>query len=204
MRFIRDFLDDVIPNELKKLDLGKAAAIAGTALLGYKYGPGVYNQLKNFVGSPSQVIKLSEYGMGTKDYTKPATGMFAVADSLKKYSDNPLIKFGQGMVGTTINKKGERVPDANDEYIAQLKALNERYTGNRFNQITNTGNFTATVASNPGFNNNRVRESLVNMASYMNDLVDNGRIDSSALYAEGTRGTTIKVGSSNLKKNLRV
>ena len=204
MRFIRDFLDDVIPNELKKLDLGKAAAITGTALLGYKYGPAVYNQLKNFVGSPSQVIELSKYGMGTKDYTKPATGMFAVADNLKKYSDNPLIKFGQGMVGTTINKKGERVPDANDEYIAQLKALNERYTGNRFNQMTNTGSFTATVASNPGFNNNRVRESLVNMASYMNDLVDNGRIDSSALYAEGTRGTTIKVGGSNLKKNLRV
>ena len=43
MRFIRDFLDDVIPNELKKLDLGKAAAITGTALLGYKYGPAVYN-----------------------------------------------------------------------------------------------------------------------------------------------------------------
>ena len=50
-----------------------------------------------------------------------------------------------------------------------------------------------------GFSNNRVRESLINMSAYMNDLADNGRIDSSALYAEGPKGTTIKVGSSALK-----
>ena len=40
------------------------------------------------------------------------------------------------------------------------------------------------------------------MAAYMQDLADNGRIDSSALYAEGPRGTTVKVGSAGLK-NLR-
>ena len=33
----------------------------------------------------------------------------------------------------------------------------------------------------------------------MADLQDNGRIDSSALYTEGPKGTTIKLSSSNLK-----
>ena len=196
---LRNFLDNIIPNELKRINLGKAAAIAGSAYLGYKYGPTVYNTLKGFVGSPSEVIKLSEYGMGTRDYTKPATGMFAIADSLKKYSDNPLVKFGKGLTGTTLNKDGTESKEQNDAYLAQLRAINERYTTNRYSQIsTNVGTFTPTV-STAGFNNTRVKESLINMSAYMNDLADNGRIDSSALYAEGPKGTTIKVGSSALK-----
>ena len=42
------------------------------------------------------------------------------------------------------------------------------------------------------------QQSLGNMAQYMADLQDNGKIDSSALYAEGPKGTTIKVGGSRL------
>ena len=189
---LRNFLDDIIPNELKKINLGKAAAIAGSAYLGYKYGPTVYNTLKGFVGRPEQLNM-------PFDQKAPATGMFKLAETFKKYSDNPLVKFGKGLTGTTLNKDGTESKQESDEYLAQLQAINERYTSNRYSQIgTNVGNFTST-ASTAGFNNNRVRESLINMSAYMNDLADNGRIDSSALYAEGPKGTTIKVGSSALK-----
>ena len=190
---LRNFLDDIIPNELKKINLGKAAAIAGSAYLGYKYGPTFYNTLKGFVGRPEQLNM-------PFDQKSPATGMFKLAETFKKYSDNPIVKFGKGLTGTTLNKDGTESKEQNDAYLAQLRAINERYTTNRYSQIsTNVGTFTPTAVSTAGFNNTRVRESLINMSAYMNDLADNGRIDSSALYAEGPKGTTIKVGSSALK-----
>ena len=202
MRFIRDFLDDVIPNELKNSNIAKAAALVGTSYLGFKYAPAAYRAAKEFIGSPSKVIELSEYGMGTRDYTKPATGMYAIADKFQKYSDNPLVKFGKGMVGTKI-KDGQETQASGDEYLAQLKALNERYSANPYSQAPiPSGNFSTSQIRSPGFSNTRVQEGLMNMAAYMQDLADNGRIDSSALYAEGPRGTTVKVGSAGLK-NLR-
>ena len=195
MRFIRDFLDDVIPNELKNSNIAKAAALVGTSYLGFKYAPAAYRAAKEFIGTPERLNM-------PFDQVSPATGMYAIADKFQKYSDNPLVKFGKGRVGTKI-KGGQETQASGDEYLAQLKALNERYSANPYSQAPiPSGNFSASQIRSPGFSNTRVQEGLMNMAAYMQDLADNGRIDSSALYAEGPRGTTVKVGSAGLK-NLR-
>ena len=186
---LRNFLDDIIPNELKKSNLAKIALGAGAVYAGFKFGPSVYNAAKQFIGRPEQLNM-------PFDQKSPATGMFKMAQNLKKYSDNPLVKFGQGFIG---KGRADEQPD-NSTYLAEMKALNERYTTNPYSQApVPVGTFTSTTAS-AGFNNMRVQEGLINLASYMKDLQDNGRIDSSALYAEGTRGTTLKVGAGSPKQ----
>jgi hypothetical protein len=153
---LRNFLDDIIPNELKKSNLAKIALGAGAVYAGFKFGPSVYNAAKQFIGRPEQL-------------------------------------------NMPFDQKSDEQPD-NSTYLAEMKALNERYTTNPYSQApVPVGTFTSTTAS-AGFNNMRVQEGLINLASYMKDLQDNGRIDSSALYAEGTRGTTLKVGAGSLKQ----
>ena len=191
---LKKFLDNIIPNELKG-NLGKIALAAGMGYAGFKYAP-----------------KASEFLFGaaekgfTRGYTKATKGFIGsggflnTMSNLDKYKDNPLIKFGKGMVGTTIdNKKGEETKAENDIYLQQMQALEARYTANKFSGAPiQAGSFQATPMSYPGFTNSRVQQSLSSMAQYMADLQDNGRIDSSALYAEGPKGTTIKVGGSSL------
>lgn len=186
---LKSFLDNIIPNELKG-NLGKIAAIAAAGYTGYKYLPKASEFLfgaaeqgtKGFIGSGGFLNTMSNVG-----------------STIDKYKDNPLIKFGKGMVGTTIGKDGTDQKAEADMYLAQMRAIESRYTSNKFSgSPINAGNFTSAQVSSPGFNNTRVQQSLGNMAAYMADLQDNGRIDSSALYAEGPKGTTIKIGSSSL------
>jgi|DEB0MinimDraft_6_1074348.scaffolds.fasta_scaffold00226_8 hypothetical protein len=190
---LRDFLDDIIPNELKG-SLGKVAALGASAYFGYKYAPTVYKAAKEVIGQP---------GVGAAvDSGQQATGMFALAEKFKKYSDNPLVKFGKGVVGQTYLGKGKGYEEDTQgaQYLANLQALNARYTGNKFSSVTpGVGVFQTTQVRNPGFENARVQQGLLNMNNFMADLMDNGRIDSSSLYAEGPRGTTVKVGSAGLK-----
>ena len=198
---LNDWLSNIIPNELKG-NLGKVALIAGATYYGYK-------------GLKYGVPKTSEYLFGaaekgfTRGYipgTKGAVGsggfmetMSTIGKTFDKYKDNPLVKFGKGMIGTTVGKDGKDQKAENDMYLAQMRALETRYTANKFSgSPVSAGQFQSTRIQSPGFSNNRVQESLGNMMAYMADLQDNGRIDSSALYAEGPKGTTIKIGSSKL------
>ena len=187
---LKSFLDNIIPNELKG-NLGKIAAIAGASYLGYK---GLTSDtMKGFIGKPSMMNM-------PFDQKSSATGVYKFAETFNKYKDNPLVKFGKGLTGTTVGKGGQ--PDTkaeNDMYMAQMRALESRYTSNKFSgSPISAGNFQASAVASPGFSNSRVQQSLGSMAQYMADLQDNGRIDSSALYAEGPKGTTIKVGGSKL------
>tara|TARA_A100000172_G_scaffold6189_3_gene3558 strand:- start:4715 stop:5302 length:588 start_codon:yes stop_codon:yes gene_type:complete len=187
---LKSFLDDIIPNELKG-NLGKIAAIAGASYFGYK---GLTSDtMKGFIGKPSMLNM-------PFDQKSSATGLYKFAETFDKYKDNPLIKFGKGMIGTTVGKGGAADEKAaNDMYLQQMRALDARYTSNKFSgSPIGAGNFQAAQVASPGFTNSRVQQSLGNMAQYMADLQDNGRIDSSALYAEGPKGTTIKVGGSSL------
>jgi len=187
---IKSFLDNIIPNELKG-NLGKIAAIAGAGYFGYK---GLTSDaMKGFIGKPSMMNM-------PFDQKSSATGAYKFAETFNKYKDNPLVKFGKGMIGTSVGKDGQ--PDTkaeNDMYMAQMRALESRYTSNKFSgSPISAGNFQASAVASPGFSNSRVQQSLGNMAQYMADLQDNGRIDSSALYTVGPKGTTIKIGGSQL------
>jgi len=199
---LNDWLSNIIPNELKG-NLGKIALAAGAAYYGYKgFKYGLPKTSEYLFGTPGMTA--APYASGTKGkigFGGFMESMSTIGETFDKYKDNPLVKFGKGMVGTTVGKGGE--PDTkaqNDMYLAQMRALETRYTANKFSgSPVHAGQFQATQISSPGFSNNRVQESLSSMAAYMADLQDNGRIDSSALYAEGPKGTTLKLSSSNLK-----
>ena len=188
---LNDWLSNIIPNELKG-NLGTIAAAAGAAYFGYKglkYG---YPKVQSFIGN----VQSADFGGPASQYGKEGKGMLGF---MQKHKDSPLVKFGKGMVGTTIGKKGKETKAENDMYLANMRALETRYTSNKFSgSPVSAGQFQSTRIQSPGFSNNRVQESLSSMAAYMADLQDNGRIDSSALYAEGPKGTTIKIGSSKL------
>ena len=197
---IKSFLDNIIPNELKG-NLGKIALAAGMGYAGFKYAP----KASEFLFGAAEQGFTRGYIPGTKGFIPGTSGGFMntvsnIGSTFDKYKDNPLVKFGKGIVGTTVGKGGQ--PDTkadNDMYMAQMRALESRYTSNKFSgSPISAGNFQASAVASPGFSNSRVQQSLGNMAQYMADLQDNGRIDSSALYAEGPKGTTIKVGGSRL------
>ena len=194
---LKKFLDNIIPNELKG-NLGKIALAAGMGYAGFKYGP----KASEFLFGAAEKGFTRGYTAGTKGFIGSGgflNTMSNIGSKLDEYKDNPLIKFGKGMVGTTIDKDGKEKKAENDMYLHQMRALEARYTANKFSSAPiQAGSFQAAPMSYPGFNNSRVQQSLSSMAQYMADLQDNGRIDSSALYAEGPKGTTIKVGGSSL------
>ena len=185
---LKDFFDDIIPNELKG-NLGKVAAAGAAAYLGYKYAPSVVNAAKGFIGQPAM----------TAAPFAPATGMY-------KYKDTALGKFvsgfGQQVAGQSL--KGETSAEVQARYAAQNKAMAEAiksrsYSTPSASSTYNVGTFQATRTA-PGFQNPHVNESLNLVSYFMRDLNDNGRIDSSALYAEAPRGVTIGLPSSKSMK----
>jgi len=200
---LKSFLDNIIPNELKG-NLGKIALAAGMGYAGFKAGQYAPKASEFLFGAAEQGFTRGAIP-GTKGFIPGTSGGFMntvsnIGSTFDKYKDNPLVKFGKGLAGTTVGKDGQ--PDTkaeNDMYMAQMRALESRYTSNKFSgSPISAGNFQASAVASPGFSNSRVQQSLGNMAQYMADLQDNGRIDSSALYAEGPKGTTIKVGGSRL------
>ena len=197
---LNDWLSNIIPNELKG-NLGKIALAAGAAYYGYKgLKYGVPKTSEYLFGTPGMTA--APYASGTKGVISSGgfmETMSTIGETFDKYKEHPLVKFGKGMVGTTVGKDGKDQKAENDMYLANMRALETRYTSNKFSgSPVSAGQFQSTRIQSPGFSNNRVQESLSSMAAYMADLQDNGRIDSSALYAEGPKGTTIKIGSSKL------
>ena len=194
---LKSWLDDEIPNELKGT-VGKIAAVAGAAYLGYKYAPSMYSAAKGFIGQPSG------FEGPASQYAKKATGMYGVVD---KYKDTKLGKFvsgfGQQVAGKAL--KGESEAEARARFEAEQARINKMMMAKQYNipggtRLQDVGTFQASRAAVPGFRNPQVNESLNLMAYFMQDLQDNGRIDSSALYAESTRGTTIKLPSAKSMK----
>ena len=190
---LKSWLDDVIPNELKG-SLGTVAAVAGAAY----FAPSMYSAAKGFIGQPSG------FEGPASQYAKKATGMYGVVD---KYKDTKLGKFvsgfGQQVAGKAL--KGESEAEARARFEAEQARINKMMMAKQYNipggtRLQDVGTFQASRAAVPGFRNPQVNESLNLMAYFMQDLQDNGRIDSSALYAESTRGTTIKLPSAKSMK----
>jgi len=202
---LKSFFDNIIPNELKG-NLGKIAGVAGAAYLGYKYAPTMYNYAKDFVGTSSTISgPANQYG-------KAGTGMMGYIDKAKstydKHKDTKTAKFimgtGKQLAGKAM--EGESDADAKARYAAERARMeasirNKAYNTPNVGNPMGVGSFSVSKARVPGFNNANVNESLNLMAYFMQDLNDNGRIDSSALHAEGSRGTTIRTSSA---KNLQI
>ena len=196
---LKSWLDDVIPNELKGT-VGKIAAVAGAAYLGYKYAPSMYSAAKGFIGQPAHQLPGFPGGLGMEK----ATGMYGVVETYKDTNLGKFVKgFGQSVAGKAL--KGESEAEARARFEAEQARINKMMMAKQYNipggtRLQDVGTFQASRAAVPGFRNPQVNESLNLMAYFMQDLQDNGRIDSSALYAESTRGTTIKLPSAKSMK----
>jgi len=197
---LRNWLDDVIPNELKG-NLGKIAAIGTAAYFGYKgvqqYAPQVTSAVKGFIGQPS-ITKAPNFqeGTGIRGF---------VSNMQSKYPKTmDFVKgFGQQVAG--VAGKGETESESRRRFAEEQERINRAIMTAQYSRPTgvglqNVGTFQASQVASPGFNNSHVQESLNMVAYFMQDLRDNGRIDSSALYAEQTRGTTISLPTSKSLK----
>ena len=194
---LKDFFDDIIPNELKG-NLGKIAAAGAAAYFGYKYAPKAIDAAKSFIGQPAM----------TSGPFAPATGLRGfVSDIATKYpTTSKFVKgFGQQIAGQIGQKGDQSAAEIQARYEAQSKAMANAMKSKSYSipsgvPMQNVGTFQSSRAHVPGFKNPHVNESLNMMSYFMQDLNDNGKIDSSALYAEAPRGVTIGLPSSKSMK----
>ena len=195
---LKSWLDDVIPNELKST-IGTIAVAAGAAYLGYK-GYKSFTSPTGFLsttvsgaaGMPEQVS-----GFGR------LTGAIDVAQAKYPKTSKFISGMGEQIAGKAM--KGESEEAARQRFAAEQDRINKMMMAKQYGTPTgvglqDVGRFQASQAASPGFNNSRVQESLNMVAYFMQDLRDNGRIDSSALYAEQARGTTISLPTSKSLK----
>ena len=195
---LKSWLDDVIPNELKG-NLGKIAAVAGAAYLGYK-GYKSFTSPTGFLsttvsGAAGMTEQVSGFGR--------LTGAIDVAQAKYPKTSKFISGLGEKIVGKAM--EGESEEDARKRFAAEQDRINRMMMAKQYGTPTgvglqNVGSFQASQVTSPGFNNSHVQESLNMVAYFMQDLRDNGRIDSSALYAEQTRGTTISLPTSKSLK----
>lgn len=213
---LKDFFDDVIPNEIKKFaksDLGKAA-LAGTAILaGIKYAPTVSKAL---FGTATEYAKpgipVTSGFLGTGGFKHTMGSVFG----MEKYGyDRGILgrlteekggfikgagKFVQGMGGDTVSKllgySENRPPPT---MTAQMQSIDtSRYKGKYSTGSVGAADYRATVAqASPGFNNSATQDALSNVIKHWNDVAM-GNIPSVSYTVEGPTGVTIGVGSTKL------
>ena len=197
---LKDFFDDIIPNELKG-NIGKIAAAGAAAYFGYK-------GIKSFT-SPTGFLSTTMSAPGATGMTQYASGFDRLKGFVQSKADTPLGKFASGFgkqIAGQIGDKGDQAAaEIQARYEAQSKAMADAMRSRSYNvpsgvPMQTVGNFQASRAQVPGFKNPHVNESLNMMSYFMQDLNDNGRIDSSALYAEAPRGVTIGLPSSKSMK----
>ena len=197
---LKDFFDDIIPNELKN-SLGTALGVGTAAYFGYKYAPNIKSAVSGFIGQAGSPGFYGKAGAG--NITEPS-GVMGFVD---KYKDTKLGKFVKGFGQQVAGKafSGETKAEADARFARESAAMAQRIKTRDYSVPTipasyNVGSYQATRASVPGFSNPNVNESLNLMSYFMQDLNDNGRIDSSALYAEAPRGVTISLSSPKTMK----
>ena len=197
---LKSWLDDVIPNELKG-NLGKIAAVAGAAYLGYK-GYKSFTSPTGFLSTTAAGPPGTGMTHSMSGYERLKTGIDVLQTKYPKTSEF-ISGFGEQVAGKAL--KGESKEEARARFAAEQERINKMIRTKQYNRPTgvglqDVGTFQSSQVGTPGFNNSHVQESLNMVAYFMQDLRDNGRIDSSALYAEKARGTTIGLPTSKSLK----
>tara|TARA_R100001460_G_scaffold87593_1_gene129022 strand:+ start:1025 stop:1615 length:591 start_codon:yes stop_codon:yes gene_type:complete len=190
---LKDFFDDIIPNELKG-SLGTALGVGTAAYFGYKYSPQIKDAVSGFIGTEGSPGFFGKGGAG--NITAPS----GVKGFIQKNKDTPLGKFVSGFGKQVAGKAISGGQSPSDSEVMAQRIKTRDYSVPNIPASYNVGSYQATRASVPGFNNPNVNDSLNLMSYFMQDLRDNGRIDSSALYAEAPRGVTIALSSPKTMK----
>jgi len=192
---LRSWLERIIPDEWSVKDIATAA---GAAYLGYQgltstgmksMYSSAYSSAKGFIGEPAMTGAPYAKGTGLHGWIDKTADKYPRAAKFVK-------GFGKQVAGQAF--KDESEAEARARIAAEQTRITRMMKTKQYNTpkgvpMQNIGTFQASRTQVPGFKNARVNESLNLMAYFMQDLRDNGRIDSSALYAESTRGTTIKL-----------
>tara|TARA_Y100000310_G_scaffold164791_1_gene164551 strand:+ start:1459 stop:2076 length:618 start_codon:yes stop_codon:yes gene_type:complete len=200
---LKNWLKKVIPDEWSVTDI---MAGASAAYLGYKGVTGGYSAAKSFT-SPTGFLSTTTSAPGAPGMTQYTSGFDRLKGFVQSKGDTELGKFvkgfGQQVAGKAL--EGESEADAKKRFAEEQARINQMMKTKQYNipsgvPLQTVGAFKSTRAQVPGFKNPHVNESLNMMAYFMQDLNDNGRIDSSALYAEAPRGVTIGLPSAKSMK----
>ena len=113
---LKDFFDDVIPNELKG-NLGAALGLGTAAYFGYKYSPNIQKAVSGFIGTRGSP---GFYGKGGAGNITAPSGVMGFVD---KYEDTKLGKFvkgfGKEIAGKAIS--GSQGPSESDVMAQRIK-----------------------------------------------------------------------------------
>ena len=217
---LKDFFDDVIPNEIKKFaksDIGKAALAGAAIYAGVKYAPtaskalfgtaevggkggsltGYLPETKGFMGSGGFKQTMgSVFGMEKYGYDK---GIFGRMTEQKGGFLGGAGKFIKGMGTDTVSKMlGYSDVKPPSTMAAQVKGIDtSRYKGKYSGATAGLGNYRSTTSAAPGFKNDSTQTALANVMKYWNDVAM-GNIPSVSYTVAGPSGVTIDVGSTKL------
>jgi len=214
---LKDFFDDIIPNEIKQFaqtTAGKVILGAGAGYIGYKAAPiaskylfGTAEKLnlpfdqkvsatKGLISSGGFKQTMgSVFGMEKYGYDK---GILGRLGEEKGGFLGTATKFVKGMGEDKLGSMLGYDPDKTETMatkISNLKTKNKVGTGG---SSVAMGNYTATKTNSAGFNNASTQSAMANIMKYYNDIA-NGRIPSESYTVEGTKGTTIGIPSGSTK-----
>jgi len=209
---LKDFFDDVIPNEIKKFagsSAGKVLLGGTAAYLGVKYAPSASRALFG-ASIPQFDIQDVPYGI------KQTSGLFGTGgfkQTMGSVFGMPEYGYDKGILGRWAEKKGGFL-EGTSKFIegmgkdklsgmlgyekgtaptmaSQIKSINVN-RGVKPDTSATIGSYTSSKTAAPGFNNNSVQSAMSNIMQYYNDIAL-GRIPSTSYTVEGTKGTTISI-----------
>ena len=211
---LKDFFDDIIPNEIKKFantSAGKVILGGTAAYLGVKYAPSINRKL---FGTAMKVLPSgTEAGTWTIGQTSGLLGTGGFKQTMGSVFGMEKYGYDKGILGRMAEEKGGFLGGASKfisgmgkdtlsgmiggkDYVpptmaSQIQSIPR--TRNIKGEVgTAVGSYGVTRTATPGFNNNSVQSAMANIVQYYNDI-SLGRIPSESYNIETTRGTTIGI-----------
>jgi len=216
---LKDFFDDIIPNEIKdfaKTTAGKAVLGAAIGYAGYKTAPKASKYLfgtaeklnmpfdqkalatKGLISSGGFKQTMgSVFGMEKYGYDK---GILGRLGEEKGGFLGTATKFAKGMGEDKLGSMLGYDPTKTETMATKISNLKTKNKAGTTGSSVAMGSYTATKTNSAGFNNASTQSAMANIMKYYNDIA-NGKIPSDAYRVEGTKGTTISLpsGSTQIK-----
>lgn len=214
MGSLKDFFDDIIPNEIKDFantPAGKVILGGTAAYLGVKYAPSANRAL---FGTPMKVLESgTEAGTWTVGQTSGLLGTGGFRETVKSTFGIGDKYGGKGVLGRMAEEKGGFLGGASkfikgmgEDKLSGMMGYESGTAPTMASQIqsvsttrgvkgqtgTAVGSYGVTKTGTPGFNNSSVQSAMANIVKYYNDIAM-GRIPSESYSIESTRGTTIGI-----------
>lgn len=180
---IKGFIDDIIPNEIKKNDAAKAILL-GTAFGASYFKPQIKDVYETVTGGDGLSGIFRQYNK---------KGEIEKAGFLGRYfgDTSKITKFARG-VSTAVGAL-DKSETSKDTYLTNIQSAgySAKVPVGKYGSY-NVGAFRAQETPSVGFNNRTIQTALTNVAQYY-DSVARGTIPTSAYTVEGPRGTKVRL-----------